>query len=60
MKFDPYGTMIHRGNRTLIMFHVCCCSKFAAAVVSCLRYLERKLQTLFVLSREKTLFKFFL
>ena len=28
MKFDPYDTlMIYRGNRTLIMFHVRCCSK---------------------------------
>ena len=28
MKFYPYGVlMINRGNRILILFHFCCCSK---------------------------------
>ena len=57
MKFDPYDTlMIYRGNRTLIMFHVRCCSKHKLSTI-----LIAKIANLarFV-TRKKTLFVFFL
>ena len=35
MKFYPYGAlMINRGNRTLFVIHLCCCSQCAVSINS--------------------------